>query len=457
MDPTFALESADESPEAKRGFYRPRRPERFPFYAVLHQFFDRFAREYEQRFERHFGPMRSIIPKTVERFLGCGLPEGGFARVRCDACRAEFFVAFSCKQRGFCPSCSAKRASLWAEFVREEVIRPVPHRHVVVALPKVLRPALRYRRRLLPKLSLCAWKALSNFLRADTGGDALPAAIVSIQTAGEFLNWHPHLHVLAAAGGFRADGSFAPVPSFDVAAIRELFQAEVFRLLLKEEMISEEFVAKIKSWRYSGFHAFAGEEIPDIDTAVQIGLYMVRGPAATTRLQADPGDGPKLRYLAKGSVPDHGNESVSDGHREYDYLEWIARLTSHIPEKGSQLVHYYGAYSNAHRGVAARRAVFDVEPASTEPPGCPQKSETTWLKERRKSWARLIRRVYEADPLLCRCGQRMRVVGFVTQVPTIRKILAHVGRRFEPLVLPGRAPPLFPEFSPDPFPDYGPQ
>ena len=74
----------------------------------------------------------------------------------------------------------------------------------------------------------------------------------------------------------------------------------------------------------------------------------------------------------------------------------------------------------------------------------PPKSETAWLKERRKSWARLIRRVYEADPLLCRCGQRMRVVGFITQAPVIRKILDHVGRRFEPLVLPGRAPPLFP-------------
>lgn len=45
-----------------------------------------------------------------------------------------------------------------------------------------------------------------------------------------------------------------------------------------------------------------------IDTAVQVGLYMVRGPAATTRLQADPSAEPKLRYLAKGAVPGHCNE-----------------------------------------------------------------------------------------------------------------------------------------------------
>jgi hypothetical protein len=51
----------------------------------------------------------------------------------------------------------------------------------------------------------------------------------------------------------------------------------------------------------------------------------------------------------------------------------------------------------------------------------------------------------------------MRVVGFITQAPVIRKILDHVGLRFEPLVLPDCAPLLFPEFSLDPFPDYGSQ
>ena len=72
--------------------------------------------------------------------------------------------------------------------------------------------------------------------------------------------------------------------------------------------------------------------------------------------------------------------------------------------------------------------MFEVELTSAESTAGPPKSETAWLKERRKSWARLIRRVYEVDPLLCRCGQRIRVVGFITQVPVIRKILDHVGR-----------------------------
>jgi len=110
-------------------------------------------------------------------------------------------------------------------------------------------------------------------------------------------------------------------------------------------MISPELVERMKDWRHSGFHAFASEEIPDIEDVLRVGLYMVRGPAATSRLHADPDQNPKVRYLAKGAVPDHGEERVSSGHRDDDYLERIARLTSHIPDRGTQLVHYYGAYS----------------------------------------------------------------------------------------------------------------
>jgi hypothetical protein len=101
---------------------------------------------------------------------------------------------------------------------------------------------------------------------------------------------------------------------------------------------------------------------------------------------------------------------MSSGHRDYDYLEWIARLTSHIPERGTQLVHYYGAYSNAHRGIAFRREAFIEVPPEDDPSDPPQ-PDSPWLAARRKSLARLIRRVYEVDPFLCRCGERMRTSG----------------------------------------------
>jgi len=45
-----------------------------------------------------------------------------------------------------------------------------------------------------------------------------------------------------------------------------------------------------------------------------------------------------------------------------DYLELIARVTSHIPDKGQVMVRYYGLYANAHRGKVrkAGRTGFPV-------------------------------------------------------------------------------------------------
>ncbi len=63
-------------------------------------------------------------------------------------------------------------------------------------------------------------------------------------------------------------------PDVDVAVLREFFQAHVLLLLLKEPMISPELVEKMRPWRLTGFHAFAGDEIPDIDDAVRVGIYL---------------------------------------------------------------------------------------------------------------------------------------------------------------------------------------
>ena len=57
------------------------------------------------------------------------------------------------------------------------------------------------------------------------------------------------------------------------------------------------------------------------------------------------------------------------------------------------------------------------------------------FKER---WAQFIKKVYEADPLLCpRCGGAMRIIAFIDQREVIEKILTHM--RLWPF--PSHAPP----------------
>jgi hypothetical protein len=46
------------------------------------------------------------------------------------------------------------------------------------------------------------------------------------------------------------------------------------------------------------------------------------------------------------------------------------------------------------------------------------------------SWARLIAKVYQVDPLVCvRCGQRMSILAFVSDQHSINRILDHLGLR----------------------------
>jgi hypothetical protein len=81
------------------GVYRRRHPERTVLYRMLFHHFERFLTEYEGRFEREYGYFRPIVKEVVERYLDCGNPRCGFARIRCPDCAEERLVMFSCRRR----------------------------------------------------------------------------------------------------------------------------------------------------------------------------------------------------------------------------------------------------------------------------------------------------------------------------------------------------------------------
>ncbi|MFT5675658.1 MAG: ribosomal protein S27E, partial [Paraglaciecola sp.] len=74
------------------------------------------------------GQQDKNLPKYVrsefEAYLKCGLLEYGFLRVRCEDCHHEHLVAFSCKRRGFCPCCGARRMAESAALLVDDVL---PH------------------------------------------------------------------------------------------------------------------------------------------------------------------------------------------------------------------------------------------------------------------------------------------------------------------------------------------
>ena len=111
----------------------------------------------------------------------------------------------------------------------------------------------------------------------------------------------------------------------------------------------------------------------------------------------------------------------------FPVLDWIATLTAHIPDKGEQLVRYYGYYSNVSRGKRKKEKPEEKTEVSWKPEVIEIEAPPV-SKELKKRWSHFIRKVYEADPLTCpKCQGEMRIISFIDQPDVIKKILQHLG------------------------------
>jgi hypothetical protein len=131
-----------------------------------------------------------------------------------------------------------------------------------------------------------------------------------------------------------------------------------------------------------------------------------------------------------------------------DPHEWIHRITAHIPDPGSHCQRFYGAYSNRGRIVCAREQA-DSPGAGAPAAEAPDNSD--FSSEARGTWARLIRKIFSADPLTCACGARMRIRFLITDPRVVDRILRHRESKrcqtrdpFQPRPPPGARPDTLP-------------
>ena len=187
-----------------------------------------------------------VVERVLREFLKCGLVEHGFARLWCSLCRSSVLVAFSCRGRSFCPFCETKKQLLWAEWLREDVLLPVAHRHVVLTIPRLLRPLFRRRRELLGELARAGAEALKELLRHASGeAEARPGIVVSVASAGDLLQWHSHLHLITTDGGQNPEGSWHTPAKWDAGRLMRLFRQRLLGSLLDQRAISQELAQKL--------------------------------------------------------------------------------------------------------------------------------------------------------------------------------------------------------------------
>ena len=119
--------------------YRPRQARSSPLYRLLESHHEEVKGQWDERFATRHGFWRGACEAAAYAFLDCGIYERGFARLRCERCRDEVLVAFSCQRRGLCPSCAAKRGALFGALLAEEVLADVGHLLWTFTIPKTVR------------------------------------------------------------------------------------------------------------------------------------------------------------------------------------------------------------------------------------------------------------------------------------------------------------------------------
>jgi hypothetical protein len=234
--------------------------------------------------------------------------------------------------------------------------------------------------------------------------------------AKDLTNRDLNAHAIVSDGVFSPEGEFLPLPSLDTSAVMEVFRRLLLKRLHQAERLSERFREQLLCWVHPGFSVFAG---PAVDGAALTSLesqgrYITRPAMALDALQQlDDGK------LALETPPDPRTGVTL---LALDPLEWIHRITSHIPGPGRHCQRFYGAYSNRGR-VGKPRAEAGNTDASAN--AREDKDNSDFSREAGSTWARLIRKIFEADPLHCPCGARMRIVSFITEPRVVDRILRH--------------------------------
>ena len=235
------------SGRGKEHGYARHRPDESVLYGVVQTELATFLARAQAR-ERH-------VPRFVERelwgFLRCGILAHGFVRVHCDGCGLDRVVAFSCKGRGFCPSCGGRRMADTAAHLVDRVLPEVPVRQWVLSLPFALRYRLAYDAPLTSAVLAVFVRTVFASLRRRarrqwgvTRGQC--GAVTFVQRFGDALNLNVHFHSLLLDGVYASEQGgalrFHPLPPPDdaeVARVVSQVAKRIARLLERRGLASD--------------------------------------------------------------------------------------------------------------------------------------------------------------------------------------------------------------------------
>jgi len=213
--------------------YRRRAPEQDLLHRVLVEHLETFV---DRTIGDEFSLPRYVV-NELRDFVKCGVLAHGFVRVRCKDCGKSMAVGFSCKGRGFCPSCTGRRmADTSARLVDDVFPAGVPVRQWVLSLPIQVRYRLAYDSRLLSDVLAVFLRVVRGWYR-EQGKEAgikesKGGSVTFAQRFGSALNLNPHFHSLALDGVLNAKNNvFHEAPPVQDEDVKEIVEVTARRVI----------------------------------------------------------------------------------------------------------------------------------------------------------------------------------------------------------------------------------
>jgi hypothetical protein len=465
--------------------YERRRPERTSLYELVRDNLDTLYGAIDD------GALDVRLPKHAKKeldaYLDCGLLCRGFARIRCGACDESRLVAFSCKGRGFCPSCLGRRMCATAANLVEDVLPEVALRQWVLTFPFPWRRRLAQDGALLGALTRLFVQSVEKLYAARApSGPAKTGAVTVIQRTSSDMRLNPHLHVVFLDGAYREDkGALAwnelgHLKTREVGEVLEAAVRRIERYLRRHRLVDlggdahddpeVALAASAVSGRgppagpqwlrglspltpsalrfdkplcasLDGFTLHAATRVGALDGVGREALlrYVLRPPLAQERVDLRP-DG-LVRICLKRAYSD-GTVAV-----DMDPLSLLCRLAASIPPPRFHTVKYAGVLAPASpwRSRIGPRPAKTGETANDDEAAKADDAPKPRQRGGYRAWADLLRRTFAVDVLECpTCKGRMKLIAMLTESNSIARFLTKLGEPNDvPVRSPSRGPPYW--------------
>ncbi len=437
------------------------------------------------------GALAVRIPKHARKelsaYLDCGLLCRGFARLRCGQCGESRLVAFSCKGRGFCPSCLGRRMNATSANLMERVLPETGLRQWVLTFPFPWRWRLAQDGALFGQLTRLFVETVQGFYACRAAREGVQGAqtgtVTVAQRTSSDLRLNPHLHLVALDGAWHEQGGelcwqgLSHLKTSEVGGVLEKAVLRMARYLRRRGLLGSDeddrdlagdpesaLAASAVSGQtppagpqwlrglaplegqtlaydkplcasLDGFTLHAATRAGALDLAGREALlrYVLRPPIAQERLEQGP-DG-LVRIRLKKAYSD-GTVAV-----DLDPLSLLCRLAACVPPPRFHTVRYAGVLA----GASPWRSRLAPTPPGQEPAAARPELDRTGPSGGYRPWAELLARTFAVDVLACpSCPGRMRLVAIVKEPARIARSLAVLGEATEaPRRSPGRGPPYW--------------